>query len=77
VIGRKAEAEKIRRDLEYMIATIYAGLGNKDNAFEFLEKAYQERCWDIAWQIKAGLRIDNLRSDPRFAELLRRMGFIH
>jgi TolB-like protein/DNA-binding winged helix-turn-helix (wHTH) protein/Flp pilus assembly protein TadD len=84
VIGRKAEAQKILRDLErksksgyvspYEIATIYAGLGNKDKAFEFLEKAYQERCLDIAWQIKADLRIDNLRSDPRFAELLRRIG---
>jgi Flp pilus assembly protein TadD len=84
VIGRKAEAEKILHDFErksksgyvspYMIATIYAGLGDKDRAFEFLEKAYQERCWDITWQIKADLRIDNLRSDPRFQNLLRRVG---
>ena len=85
VIGRRAEAEKILRDFElksksgyvspYMIATIYAGLGDKDRAFEFLEKAYQERCWDIAWSLKADLRIDNLRSDPRFQALLRRVGF--
>jgi tetratricopeptide (TPR) repeat protein len=85
VIGRRAEAEKILRDLErksksdyvspYMIATIYAGLGDKDRAFEFLEKAYQERCWDIAWALKPDLRIDNLRSDPRFQALLRRVGF--
>ena len=84
MLGRQAEAEKKLKELEqrsqaayvspYEIATIYAGLGNKDKAFEFLEKAYQERCWDIAWQIKADLRIDNLRSDPRFAELLRRIG---
>jgi TolB-like protein/DNA-binding winged helix-turn-helix (wHTH) protein len=83
--GRRAEAEKILGGLErkskssyvspYMIATIYAGLGDKDKAFEFLEKAYRERCWDIAWQIKADLRIDNLRSDPRFQALLRRVGF--
>jgi TolB-like protein/DNA-binding winged helix-turn-helix (wHTH) protein/Flp pilus assembly protein TadD len=84
VLGKRAKAEKILGELErrsktayvspYMIVTIYAGLGNKDKAFEFLEKAYQERSSDIAWQIKADLRIDNLRSDPRFQNLLRRVG---
>jgi hypothetical protein len=57
-----------------MIATIYAGLGAKDRAFEFLEKAYKERSSDISYFIKADLRIDNLRSDPRFQDLLRRVG---
>src|SRR6266850_816501 len=85
VTGRRAEAEKILRDLQrkskssyvspYMIATIYAGLGNKDRAFEFLEKAYQERSWDIVWLLKADLRIDSLRSDPRFQDLVRRVGY--
>jgi tetratricopeptide (TPR) repeat protein len=85
VIGRKAEAEKILHDFErksksgyvspYMIATIYAALGDKDRAFGFLEKAYQERSLDIAWHLKADLRIDNLRSDPRFQALLRQIGF--
>jgi TolB-like protein/DNA-binding winged helix-turn-helix (wHTH) protein/Flp pilus assembly protein TadD len=85
VIGRRAEAQKILRDFEqkskteyvspYMTATIYAGLGDKDRAFEFLEKAYTQRSWDIAWALKADLRIDNLRSDPRFQALLRRVGF--
>jgi hypothetical protein len=58
----------------YLIATIYAGLDKKDKAFEMLEKARQERSWDIAWQIKADPRIDNLRSDPRFQSFLRRVG---
>jgi predicted Zn-dependent protease len=58
----------------YLIATIYAGLGDKDKALELLEKARQQRSWDIAWQIKADPRIDNLRSDPRFQALLRRVG---
>jgi tetratricopeptide (TPR) repeat protein len=62
VLGRRAEAEKILEELErrskiayvspYMIAAIYAGLGNKDKAFEFLEKAYRERCWDIVGRSK-------------------------
>ena len=85
-IGRRAEAEKILRELQrqsktsyvspYMIATIYAGLGEKDKAFEFLERAYQERSFDIPYFIKADLRIDSLRSDSRYADLLRRMGLL-
>jgi TolB-like protein/DNA-binding winged helix-turn-helix (wHTH) protein/Flp pilus assembly protein TadD len=87
LIGRRAEAQKMLRDLEqkskrdyvspYVIATVYAGLGEKDRAFEFLEKAYQERSLDISWHIKADLRIDNLRSDPRFTNLLSRMGLLN
>jgi tetratricopeptide (TPR) repeat protein len=85
VIGRRAEAEKILRDVKlksksvyvspYIIATIYAGLGEKDQAFEFLEKAYQERSLDLASHLKADLRFDTLRSDPRFQALVRRVGF--
>jgi TolB-like protein/DNA-binding winged helix-turn-helix (wHTH) protein/Flp pilus assembly protein TadD len=83
-IGRRAEAEKILRDLEqksksayvspYILATVYAGLGEKEKAFEFLERAFQERSLDISWHLKGDLRIDNLRSDPRFETLLRRVG---
>jgi serine/threonine protein kinase/TolB-like protein len=84
VSGQRASAEKILRELlqksktsyvsPYMIGTIYAGLGDKNKAFEFLEKAYQERSPDIPYFLKADLRIDNLRSDPRFQDLLRRVG---
>ena len=83
--GRKAEAQKILREWlrqsetsyvsPYMIATVYAALGDKDKAFEFLEKAYQERSSDLPWFLRVDLRIDNLRSDPRFQDLLRRMNF--
>ncbi len=83
-IGRRAEAEKILRDLEqkskstyvspYAIATVYAGLGEKDKAFEFLEKAYRLRSLELSSSLKADLRLDNLRSDPRFQNLLRRVG---
>ena len=83
-VGRRAEAESILRDVQrnpknvypspYLIAAIHAGLGQTDQAFEWLERAFQEHSWDVAWQIKADPRIDNLRSDPRFQSLLRRAG---
>jgi tetratricopeptide (TPR) repeat protein len=84
-MGKRAEAEKILSELQrqskvtyvspYMIAVIYSGLGQKDKAFEFLEKAYQERSPDIAYFLRADLRLDTLRQDPRFQDLLRRVGF--
>ena len=57
-----------------MIATIYAGLGDKDRAFNFLDKAYQERSFDLVWNLKSDPRLANLRSDPRLENLLRRVG---
>ena len=85
VTGKRAEAEKILRQFlrqsettfvsPYMIATVYAGLGNKDKAFEYLEKAYQIRSTDLPYFLRADLRLDTLRSDPRFHDLLRRMNF--
>jgi serine/threonine protein kinase/Tfp pilus assembly protein PilF len=82
--GRRTEAETILREMlrasqtgyvaPYMIGSIYAGLNDKDRAFEFLERAFQERSPDVPWFLKADLRIDNLRSDPRYADLLRRVG---
>jgi tetratricopeptide (TPR) repeat protein len=84
-VGRKADAQKILgawlRQSEtsyvspYMIASVYAGLGNKDKAFEYLEKAYQERSSDLSYFLRADLRIDSLRSDPRFQDLVSRMNF--
>ena len=84
VAGRKADAERIVQQWlrtaktsyvsPYMIATIYGGLGKKDKAFEFLEKAYQERSTDLPYFARADLRLDELRSDPRLPSLLRRLG---
>jgi hypothetical protein len=51
-------------------AAVYAGLGEKDEAFQWLERVYEERS---TVNIKADPIFDRLRSDPRFAELLRRM----
>lgn len=85
VTGKISEAKNILRGMlsqsntpyvsPYMVATIYAGLGDKDQAFAFLEKAYQEKSTDISWSFKSDLRLDSLRSDPRFHSLLRRIHF--
>ena len=85
-VGKKVEAEKILRDLErdakksgappYTMATIYAGLGENDKAFECLEKAYSAKSLDITSSIRADFLLDNLRPDPRFKDMLRRMGLM-
>jgi len=81
--GRKDQAEKILRDLErkskgasvppYTMATIYAGLGENDKAFEFLDKAYSDKSFDMSWSLKSDFMLDSLHPDPRFQSLLRRM----
>lgn len=58
----------------YQFAVVYAGLGQKDQAFDSLEKANQERSTLLVY-LKMDPRLDNLRSDPRFGALLRRMKF--
>jgi hypothetical protein len=51
----------------------YAVLGEKDQAFFWLEKAYAEKSDDLAW-IKVNRSADALRSDPRYAALLKKIG---
>jgi serine/threonine protein kinase/TolB-like protein/Flp pilus assembly protein TadD len=81
--GQKTEARKLldalkeRSAREYvdpgLIALIYASLGEKDQAFEWLEKAYQVRSSWMTW-LKVEPKFDPLRSDPRFTDLMRRVG---
>jgi eukaryotic-like serine/threonine-protein kinase len=84
-LGQKAEVEKILAELiqqskkgyvsPYMIATLYTSLGEREKAFDYLDQAYQERSPDVPYFLKADIRLDPLRSDPRFQEMLRRVGF--
>jgi tetratricopeptide (TPR) repeat protein len=81
--GKHDEARKLLGQLEelsnrkyvppFFFAAIYIGLGEKDGAFEWLEKAYQERHPHLV-QLKVQPVYDPLRSDPRFADLMRRVG---
>jgi len=57
-----------------LIGAVYAGLGEKDKAFEWLTKAYEEHAGQILW-IKVDPWIKNLHSDPRYKELLKKVGF--
>jgi hypothetical protein len=81
--GRKADANKILNELlelnrrRYLtppaLANVYIGLGDKDQAFFWLEKSYQERSHYLAY-LKVFPGVDSLRSDPRFDDLVRRLG---
>ena len=85
VSGKRAEALKLLDELKEMsgrqyispldFAFIYTGLGDKQQALDYLEKAYQERSTWLMW-IKVDPRFDPLRSEPRFQNLLRRMNLL-
>ena len=60
----------------YRVARIYAALRERDAAFTWLREAFTERAENLVW-MKVDPHLDNLRSDERFAELLRRVGRLH
>jgi eukaryotic-like serine/threonine-protein kinase len=82
VSGRGAEAQSVLDKLKVLsqhkyvpavnMARIYAGLGEKDKAFEWMEKSYTDHSIGFA-SIMVDPRFDPLRSDPRFTNLLRRI----
>jgi serine/threonine protein kinase/tetratricopeptide (TPR) repeat protein len=81
--GKHEEAKRILEELEaiskqqyiapWLMGGIYAGLGEKDKAFEFLQKAVEEQDEHLLF-LKIDGTVDPLRSDPRFKELLKKMG---
>ncbi|MGB8509212.1 MAG: protein kinase, partial [Pyrinomonadaceae bacterium] len=83
VSGRRDEALEIVARLQnpardayvspYYFALIYAGLNERDEAFDWLEKAFEARDEWLIW-LGTEPKLDDLRSDPRFADLLRRVG---
>jgi serine/threonine-protein kinase len=58
----------------YQIAELYAELGDKEHAFEWLATAYQEHDTDLI-RLRTDYAMDPLRADPRYAELVRKIGF--
>jgi hypothetical protein len=83
VSGQKAEARKDITDLTakaansfvapYNLAVVYAGLGDTDQAFAWLNRAYDDRSYFLAVYLTTDSRLDTLHADPRFAELRRRI----
>jgi serine/threonine protein kinase/tetratricopeptide (TPR) repeat protein len=74
LLDRLLELRSQRYVDAYLIAEAYAGLGEKDKAFEWLDTACEERAAQMIF-LKIDPWIENLRSDPRYGELLRKTGF--
>jgi eukaryotic-like serine/threonine-protein kinase len=82
--GQRAEAQSVINELEKKfaqktadardLAVVYSGLNDKDKAFEWLEKAYQYRSFQLANLRLEPLLIEALSGDPRWADLFRRIG---
>jgi TolB-like protein/DNA-binding winged helix-turn-helix (wHTH) protein/Flp pilus assembly protein TadD len=81
--GRTADAEKILEHLKlegrtsprpepYLIAFVYASLGHKDAAFQWLERAVENRSDEVE-EFRTEPAFESLRSDPRFVDLVRRV----
>jgi serine/threonine-protein kinase len=85
VTGKRDEAVKRLDQLKELskgryvapphLALIHIGLGEKDQALEWLEKAYEDRSVINNYALKTDPKLDTLRSDPRFTDLLRRIGY--
>jgi len=81
--GKKAQAQQVLDELKgqakqgyvsaYDLALIYLGLGDKDQAFKWLQQAYEERNVLLVY-LKVDPMFDSLRSDRRFQNLLQRIG---
>jgi eukaryotic-like serine/threonine-protein kinase len=83
MVGNRGEVRKLLDELNevskrryvpsYQLAVVYAGLDEKDNTFKELENAYAERSGSLIY-LNLDPRLKNLHSDPRFADLVRRIG---
>ena len=69
------ELEEVKQEPSsaFDMAELYAQLGEKNQAFAWLERAYQERSFMLMY-LKVAPKLDPLRTDPRYANLLRRVG---
>ena len=82
--GKQAEARAVLEELlklsnqryvpPFQIAIVYAGLGERDETLAWLERAFKERNQGMVF-LKVDPKWNNMRDDPRFQDLLRRVGF--
>jgi serine/threonine-protein kinase len=83
IAGKRSEAERVLGEVKalskqqyappYLMASIYAALGEKDTAFEWLERVYKDHSYYVVW-LNVDRVFDGLRSDARFQDLLDRIG---
>jgi len=74
VLGQLTQ-ESMKSELPTIaIALPYVALGEHAQAFQWLDKAYEDRTWDLPY-VNVDPAYDPLRDDPRFQDLLRRMNF--
>jgi hypothetical protein len=72
-ISQQSDPSKLEFYYPWQVALDYARLGDKEKAFFWLEKCYAERAGLVFLEVEPAL--DDLHSDPRFADLVRRVGF--
>jgi predicted Zn-dependent protease len=83
--GRRKEAAALARELEArhrkqpfnptLLGILYAGLGERDRAIAWLERAYREHDVQLAW-FHLEPQVEPLHGDPRFEDLMRRMRLV-
>jgi predicted Zn-dependent protease len=73
ILRRLEAASKSHYISSFEIATIFASLNESDHAFESLQKAYENHDCNL-FRLKVDPRFDRLHSDPRFVDMLRRIG---
>ena len=72
VLADLTEMKKEQYVSSYYLAAVYTGLNNKDQAFGLLDKAFDEHADSLAG-LKISVLLDNLRQDPRYTEMLKRL----
>ena len=73
LLGQLKEQSKQRHVSSFNMALIYGGLGDKERALEYLDKAYEERSPSLNMLILSPA-FTSLRQDPRFIAIIRRLG---
>jgi tetratricopeptide (TPR) repeat protein len=72
---RSLESKGSQGSPSFFLAQTYAGIGEKELAFEWLEKSYEAHEVEMIW-LKIEPQFNSIREDPRFTNLMKRVGFL-